>query len=222
LLYVAFVVAVWWLLTHRIDRFWIPMLPILALLAGMGVCWNEKRWWRYCLRAILLAGLAANFLLVASFVWPNAWFVSLDELGDDRPYVSPWHQYLNQTCHGRILTVGDAGVFPLKPPVLYNTCFDDCIFEQWTKGKTPEAIHAKLNSEHIDYVFVHWSEIKRYREKGNYGFTSYVQPGVFEKLAETGVLKLLAKDADGELYQANGAAGLTTVGGNSQGALPSH
>ncbi len=37
----GFVVAVWWLFTHRIDRFWIPVLPVLALLAGAGACWSS-------------------------------------------------------------------------------------------------------------------------------------------------------------------------------------
>jgi hypothetical protein len=204
LLYAAFVVAAWWLFTHRIDRFWVPMLPLLALLAGMGVCWNEKRWWRYCLRTILLVGLAANFLVVSNgWIWPNTWFVSLHQLRNEEPYVLSWQRYLNENCHGRILTVGDAGVFPLKPPTLYNTCFDDCIFEQLTKGKTPEAVRAQLALCRIDYVFVNWSEIERYR--ATYGFTSYVQPAVFEELVKHGVLKSLHKEDAGELYGVDGA-----------------
>ena len=53
--YAAFVIAVWWLLTHRIDRFWIPVLPVLALLAGAGACWSTDRWWRW-LSARAVAG----------------------------------------------------------------------------------------------------------------------------------------------------------------------
>ncbi len=37
LAYTAFVIAVWWLFTHRIDRFWIPVLPVLALLGARGM-----------------------------------------------------------------------------------------------------------------------------------------------------------------------------------------
>ena len=36
LAYIGFVIAVWWLFTHRIDRFWIPALSVAALLAGAG------------------------------------------------------------------------------------------------------------------------------------------------------------------------------------------
>ena len=83
-----------------------------------------------------------------------------------------------------MLTVGDAAVFDLKPPVLYNTCFDDCVFEQLVKGKTAEEIRAELASRHIAYVFVNWGEIARYRSPGNYGFTDFVQPEVFDRLVE--------------------------------------
>ncbi|HIA20072.1 MAG TPA: hypothetical protein EYN70_11765, partial [Planctomycetaceae bacterium] len=33
---IAYTLLAWWLLTHRIERFWVPVLPLLALLAGLG------------------------------------------------------------------------------------------------------------------------------------------------------------------------------------------
>ncbi|MFV2070512.1 MAG: hypothetical protein ACC645_26390, partial [Pirellulales bacterium] len=44
--YVAYLLIAWWLLTHRIDRFWIPILPVTALLAGIGATWSSAIWWR--------------------------------------------------------------------------------------------------------------------------------------------------------------------------------
>ena len=32
--YVAYLFSTWWLVTHRLDRFWLPMLPALAVLAA--------------------------------------------------------------------------------------------------------------------------------------------------------------------------------------------
>ena len=75
--------------------------------------------------------------------------------------------------------------------MLYNTCFDDCIFEQLVKGKTPGEIRAELAARHIAYVYVNWSEIDRYRSPGNYGFTDFVQPAVFARLVQQGVLEPL-------------------------------
>ena len=39
-LLIAWWLAGWWLLTHRIDRFWVPVLPLMWLVAGAAaMCW---------------------------------------------------------------------------------------------------------------------------------------------------------------------------------------
>ncbi len=190
--YAVFVIAAWWLCTHRIDRFWMPVLPVAALLAGAGACWNVERWWRGLLRGLLITGLAANFLLASSAIWYNTWFVPLDDLRNDPNRISQWHWYFNtRLAGGRLLAVGDAAAFDLQSPVLYNTCFDDCIFEQLVKDKTATEVQAELLSRNIAYVYVNWSEIDRYRSPGNYGFTDFVQPAVFDRLVSQGVLEPL-------------------------------
>ena len=114
LAYAGFVIAVWWLLTHRIDRFWIPVLPVLALLAGAGACWSTERWWRRVLAAVLVAAAGANFL-VAAAGQGNAWFVGLARLRHQPGWIDPWHEYFNtRLSRGRLLTVGDAAVFDLR------------------------------------------------------------------------------------------------------------
>ena len=40
--YVAYLFLTWWLLTHRLDRFWLPLLPALAVLAGLGADWTRE------------------------------------------------------------------------------------------------------------------------------------------------------------------------------------
>ncbi len=37
--YVGWLFLACWLFTHRIDRFWVPLLPVVALLAGAGAAW---------------------------------------------------------------------------------------------------------------------------------------------------------------------------------------
>ena len=39
--YAAYLFLTWWLLTHRLDRFWLPLLPCLAILAGLGADWSR-------------------------------------------------------------------------------------------------------------------------------------------------------------------------------------
>ncbi|HEX6987636.1 MAG TPA: glycosyltransferase family 39 protein, partial [Planctomycetaceae bacterium] len=40
-LYVGYLYVAWWVLTHRIDRFWVPLLPAACVLAGAGAAWAE-------------------------------------------------------------------------------------------------------------------------------------------------------------------------------------
>ena len=49
--YVVYIFATWWLFTHRLDRFWLPMLPALAVLAGLGADWIRSRLWTAILDA---------------------------------------------------------------------------------------------------------------------------------------------------------------------------
>lgn len=206
--YTVFLIFAWWLFTHRIDRFWIPVLPVVALLAGLGACWSAARWWRIVLVGLLLAVLPANFL-VASMGPGNSWFVPLSRLRNDPAWIGPWRQYFNDNVEqGRLLCVGDAAVFDLDPPTLYNTCFDDCIFERLVRGKTPQEIRASLADADIAYVYVDWGEIDRYRR--TYGFTDYVQPEVFNRLVGEGILEPLPwfKDHPGRGYRVNDAANI--------------
>jgi len=187
--YFAVVIAVWWLFTHRIDRFWIPALPLAALLAGAGACWSRERPWRWALMALLLLGTTYNFLAAASVGGGyNSYFISLDRARRDPGRVHSWHRYLNRrVTQGRVLLVGDAEPFDLEMPVLYNTCFDDSIFEQLVKGRSPEEIRAAFAERRITYVLVHWAEIRRYRQ--TYGFTPFVHAGVFSRLMVKGALQ---------------------------------
>ena len=49
--FVAYLFLTWWLLTHRLDRFWLPLLPSLAILAGLGADWARDRGWSILLGA---------------------------------------------------------------------------------------------------------------------------------------------------------------------------
>ncbi len=189
----GYVIAGWWLLTHRIDRFWIPALPLLCLAAGLGVGWSPQKSWRWGVAGLLSVVLLGNFL-VASSSGPgccNRYFVRISHLRDDPLLVTAWHRYFNREArHGRVLLVGDAEPFDLEMPVLYSTCFDDSPFELLAKGRTTAEVRSGLRAEGITHVYVDWGEIARYRRSG-YGFSAYFRPEVFRRLVDEGVLRLL-------------------------------
>jgi 4-amino-4-deoxy-L-arabinose transferase-like glycosyltransferase len=182
--YAGFYLAVWWLATHRVDRFWVPVLPVLALLAGVGAAGSASRVWRTAVTVLLLGGLAANLLfLLSAGVYDHRYLVSLEQLRRDEPAepngpsrVHPIHRYLNDRASAgdRVLLVGDAQPFDLELPALYSTCFDECLFERLMKGRTAAQRRAALRGQQITYVLVNWRELGRYRSPGNYGFTDYV------------------------------------------------
>ena len=175
------VTAMWWLFTHRIDRFWVPALPLLALVAGIGATWSSAALWRRVLWSVLILGSLANLALIASpLPGDNRYFVRLEQLRDDPRLatVPVAHRYLNANLPAgrRALLVGDAAVFDLRVSVLYNTCFDTCIFEELLRGYDPADRAARLAERRVSHIYVNWAEIRRYRQPGNYGFTDYVTP----------------------------------------------
>lgn len=204
-----FVLATWWLFTHRIDRFWVPALPLLALLAGLGATWSAARWWRVTLVSFLLFTTVANLVFSAvGTLGDNRYLDPLDFLRADPMRVPPWIAHLNDEIpsSSKVLAVGDAAVFDVEIPVLYNTVFDDSLLEQLitagdsTELRPPDEIRAALAAAGVSHLYVHWGEIDRYRQPGNYGFPDFVTPALFTRLTEQGVLSPQAQTfADGRV-----------------------
>ncbi len=204
-IYVGFLFLSWWVFTHRIDRFWVPLIPVVAVLAGIGATWSSKRIWKVCLSiAILLASLFNLGVATSGLSGYNAY---LDDLNYARKtalsMTGPEIMQLNQMQLGPkqvVLSVGDAELFYAQFPVIYSTVFDHEVFKQWTAKMEPDVpdkllsmkpvseVREKLKVEHIAYVYVNWAEVLRYRVPGSYGFSDYVTPARFKQLVQAGVL----------------------------------
>jgi hypothetical protein len=202
--------AVWWLLTHRVDRFMLPALPLVALLAGLGATWTDARLWRRGAAAFVMIALVPNLVLVTSRgTGDNRYFVALAELRRDPPHdsdyteatgyyrmVHPSHDVLNGVVQPgyRALAVGEAQVFDLEVPVFYNTCFDDCLFETWMRGRDRQARYETLREKRISHILIYWRELDRYREPGNYGYSDYVTQERIRRefVGERGLLRAVA------------------------------
>ncbi len=193
----------WWALTHRIDRFWIPVIPVLAVSAGAS--WQVFRGWPG--RAVVITALAIccvfnlGFWKIPRLAGFQAGLMDLTALQQET--IRQDFRLLNRMIpqDGRALMVGEAEVFDADFDVVYNTVFDENIFEKWTElpddasspARTrfmadPRAVLTKLSEHGITHVVVNWSEILRYRQPGSYGYTEYVQPRRFNELVSNGVL----------------------------------
>ncbi|MCL2119027.1 MAG: glycosyltransferase family 39 protein [Planctomycetaceae bacterium] len=154
-LYLLFYLALWWLLTHRLERFWVPLLPIVALLAGVGAGFRLQtsgfreechppssltpRPSPLVPRTTIFIALLLTFNTCYTF-FPNALSVpgKYSRFGfgveaarhDPMRVASPVILHFNANPPvGKLLLVGDAEVFDYNVPVLYNTCFDDTPFD---------------------------------------------------------------------------------------------
>lgn len=182
---------VWWGFSHRLERFLIPAIPLGCLLAGLGAQRiSESSLGRYALRTWLILGLLCGFTLAnqPDSIRLAPWiFVSLESLRES--YTSEAIAYLNEHAQPGdvVLATGDAEMFYLQPPVLYHTCFDDPPLGPLV-GMTATERRRWLDERNIQWVYVDWTEIERFRSPGNYGFPDEVTRELFAEMVDQGVL----------------------------------
>ena len=190
--YVAYLFATWYLLTHRLDRFWIPLLPALAMLAGLGADWTRKRGWTLLLVLLLMISLLSNAVVVTTDLsGPNRWTEKLATLRQLVPAeLNPPLVLLDEKLpdDAKVLLVGQASVFHLKANLVNNTVFNHEILEELTRGRTADEVATALRQQGITHIYLDWSEIARFRQPGNYGFTDFVTPELLARLVREGVL----------------------------------
>lgn len=194
-------VTVWWLATHRIDRFWLPVLPIWAAVGTVGATWVGSRLSSaMAASTVLLPTLYCLFLSCSGVIADNRFFVSLAALREDTGSnefpgrVSPATVWLNERLdrgEGHVVLIGEAKVFDFAAPILYATCFDEHPAEDWFRNRSPDAVRQALEAADVRFVLINWNEIDRYRSPGNYGFSSWPTRTDIEKLVEEGVLETL-------------------------------
>ena len=199
-LYATYLFLTWWLFTHRLDRFWLPILPALAILAGLGSDWivPEARWWlRWAwaawLAVVLGISIATNAVYCSTaLAGLNEWMGDLGKLRKEVPrMLNPPLARLDAElpASAKPLLVGQAAVFHLDRPIVYNTVFNEETIETIAQGRSPLEVGEALRTLGVTHVYVDWFEVERYRSPGNYGFTPFVTPALFAGLVEAGVLK---------------------------------
>ncbi|MBM80608.1 MAG: hypothetical protein CMJ78_08455 [Planctomycetaceae bacterium] len=201
--YVGFLFFAWWTFTHRIDRFWVPLIPVAALLAGYSAAWLDSIGHLRIRRALMTVTIFYNLAFVTTDLCGfNAYLAESNHAQRIAEKLAFGIHSLNQLDISEdqtVLMVGEAQVFDARFKHKYNTVFDESIFERWCgfndpnskEGavvmRPPDDIRKTLKQNNIAYIFVNWGEILRYRP--TYGYTDFVNPAPFEYLKRHGIIK---------------------------------
>ncbi|MGL4943406.1 MAG: glycosyltransferase family 39 protein [Thermoguttaceae bacterium] len=191
---IAFVLVVWWTCTHRIDRFLVPIIPFASILAAVGavtICVNRAV--RTMFAVLFGVSLIYGFIVGASPApGKNATLLAPLESQRSSPLMTtPWASWFRSqrfnahAPHGAVLLVGEAKAFFYDSPVLYSSCFSETPLRAILESDDP--LRA-FKDRSIEYVLVDWNEIARFRSPGNYGFSDFVTPALFDRLVGDGIL----------------------------------
>ena len=204
----------WQFFTHRIDRFWVPMLPMLSLLAGAGLAalWESVEEFMphragevyAVLRGVIALPVFAvvlfNLALATSPLGGNNSYLmemaSLRKL-TKTPCIA-FVESLQLAPTDKVLFVGEAEMFDAAFSYEYNTVFDHSIFEADCSTVLPTSLAGvpplrpapeildRWRARGITHIVINWSEILRYRT--TYTYTNFVHPSRFQALVDAGVL----------------------------------
>jgi hypothetical protein len=197
-LVVFWVLSTWWLFTHRIDRFWLPAVPSMVIIASVGMVGIARRTSSLIVTGIVLLGMLYGSLQVLSgaAINDNRFLVALSEL--DAKWTSDRQDINNNTVawinselepKSKVLSIGELKVYPFRVPVIYATCFNRQPAEQWLASKSAEEQRDALKREGVTHLLVAWSEIDRYRRPDNYGFADWPDRGDIKQMLDDGVLE---------------------------------
>lgn len=208
--FLIFAFVVWWLATHRLERFLLPVCPVGCLVAGIGIGWSKHKAWLATISFILMIGSICNILIATSrIVGDVRVFAPLsqldvgsslatdysDELVAPLSHLSPATAWLNENRpDAKVLFLGECRPFYAEFDVVYNTCFDPC--ETWKRfaGRTAPEVKAELNADGIDFLLVNWSELNRLQSTYGYNIDGDVSEFDYARIRQLdrSVLKKVA------------------------------
>lgn len=199
----AWVFLVWFLLTHRIDRFWLPALPLMAVIAGVMVHWLQvNRLQLFAALCVLISTLYGGLISLSNLQCDSRWFVAYSALRNDigtkespgrMPLTISWINS-NLPTDARLLLIGQAQAYRFERALQYATCFNTPIGEDELRDRSAEDQHKWLKASGFTHILVQWSEIDRYRSAGNYGFSTWPTHQEIEALVQSGVVRRITED----------------------------
>ena len=169
----------WYGLTHRLDRFWAPLLPGLCVLAGCGANAVRAEWWRWVRGGLLAVAAAFNLAVANVLAVPLPLTANLNDAVAAAERTAPFVAALNERFGPGdvVVLVGEAQVFDATFIAVYATAWNPAPLADPAEPLPPGAVAVAVN----------WSEIARYR--ATYGFETRVTPGFLDARVRRGELE---------------------------------
>jgi len=209
-LYGVLYVLLWFVATHRIDRFALPAFAVLGAVSGAGFVLLRPGWVRRAACALVVL-LALTNLLYVSALYGHAvkMDLSVPLFGQYDRFLSRVHPAYDSWVHldetvppmSRVLLVAEAETFYLDVDFAATTVFDVKPLEtMYDKASgDPAALAAAVKAAGFDYVFVNWATFRRQQETYSFtfadktlpGYSRTINPALFDSMAGTGRIKLV-------------------------------
>ena len=169
----------WYGLTHRLDRFWAPLLPGLCVLAGAGATAVRAGWWRWMRGGLLTVAACFNLAVANVLAVPLPMTANLNDAVAAAERTAPFVAALNERFGpgDAVVLVGEAQVFDARFTGVYATAWNLAPLAEPDEPLPPGAVAVAVN----------WLEIARYRD--TYGFDPRVRPGFLDARVRRGELE---------------------------------
>ncbi len=193
-----FAAGVWWVFTHRLMRFLIPVFPLLAVLNVIGLCGLQhkfRRVHRYLIPILLfvvlispvhhlgltfISGGGRTARLVAGITSADRILTQLSERGYHRLAAIRWMNN-NVSQNERVGPVGEAALFYLRSPVDEWTVFDRNPTLIALLEERPKQTLRRWDRNGIRWLLVNRAEMARYRKTYSYTFEGKKKSGYPER-----------------------------------------
>ncbi|QDT17665.1 glycosyltransferase family 39 protein [Alienimonas californiensis] len=177
-------IVLWYLATHRIDRFWVPLLPAGCVLAGAGLRWATTRAEppaRIAAWTAAGAGVLFNLAVCVGGIAGEVPFTADPRVAGQwvNQHTAPLIAALNERFgpEDTVVLIGEAQVFGAEFRPIYAT-----VWNTPPLADPDESLPAGVAA-----VAVNWGEIARYRD--SYGFDPRVTPGFLAERVARGELR---------------------------------
>ena len=204
LAFAALYVLLWFAFTHRIERFLLPALAVMAAASGAGLFSIPTGRLRTAAMWAALFMLALSLFFTAGFYGAKPdpsvpLFGQHDEfMAENHPAWPAWKKAAEALPPGTLVYLhGEAETFYLDFDFVGTTVFDRKPLEEIASADAPADVAARLAETGFTHIFVNWATFRRQQETYTFtfegeehaGYSALTEPAFFDGLEQAGIIE---------------------------------